>query len=118
MPHAGKSKAHGKEPPAHHTYPANDEVLEVNAHNRRVQLFPPVHAKRKVVVGTVVGCGGRVEAFEEEQEGEDEGGGIEQRHNLHEVVVYELCWKNVGVMTQREDRTGDHEGGNTVAFEL
>ena len=118
MTHACQREAHGEQPPRHHANPADDKVLEVNAHNRRVQLFAPVQAEREVVAGAVVRGGGREDAFEKEEQREDDGGGVEQRHELHQVVIYELAREDLSVMKYGKHSASDDEGGNTVAFEL
>ena len=64
-------------------------------------------------------CSGRgVHAFEEEQQRGEERGEVEERHDLHQVVVQELCREDARAVQHNERSAGDCEGGNAIAPEL
>jgi hypothetical protein len=118
MSHAGKREAEGEEPPGHHAHSAYDEVLEINAEDSGVQLLAPVNAKGNGLRGAVVGSGRGVHAFEEEEKRGQQCGEVEESHDLHQVVVEELCGEDAGAVQQNEHSARDCEGSDTVAPEL
>ena len=75
-------------------------------------------AKGNFLRGAVV-CGGwGVHAFEEEEQREEQRGEVEKRHDLHQVVVQELCREGARAVQHNERGASDSEGGDAVAPEL
>ena len=80
-------------------------MLEINAEDSGVQLLAPVNAKGNGLRGAVVGSGRGVHAFEEEEKRGQQCGEVEESHDLHQVVVEELCRVQamLDVLLQLED---------------
>jgi hypothetical protein len=59
-----------------------------------------------------------VHAFEEEEQRGEQRGEVEKRHDLHQVVVQELCREGARAVQPNERGASDSEGGDAVAPEL
>ena len=66
----------------------------------------------------MVGCGGRVNTFNKEQQSKDNCGDGKKRHDLHEIVVDELSGEDVSEVARTKHRASDGKCSNPVAFEL
>jgi hypothetical protein len=62
--------------------------------------------------------GGAVDTFDEQKKREKEGGPVKQRHELHQVVIYELSRKQLRVVTQNKGSARYSKCSHSVALEL
>ena len=66
----------------------------------------------------MVGCGGRVNTFNKEQQSKGYRGNVEKRHDLHEIVVDELSREDESEVARTKQEASDGKCSNPVALEL